>query len=498
MKHDSSTRWGKTLAAIRDRWSVGERTVFTGLLIWGMVITILRTLRAPNDWAKGHWLLSYRFGFIKRGLPGTVMHALGLYGPAHDPEYMILAVSVILLVVFLFLNYRILHQFIVSSDWKLSSVLMVLCLATSPYYVFLAHLNGYFDIIIGIITIVTLLLVQKDKWWGAALLQIVAMLVHETYLLVGFPVVVLYVIYKWRQGELNITRWLPTLAIPIVIFVLLGLYQETVDLLAVRDEMIDYLIQSGIVGNLREFFVPIAYTTSFNEYLSEQLPEFPSSLFGHEYWRIYMPVIIVGLLYLFKYFRIKFFSAIGLLIIIIIGLPLVMHMIAWDTERIWSYPIFHLILISWVISQSHAHHETHLTVEMLVLFTIIILLNITAEPVLMDHATERFTEFQRWLLLGPMAVVIYSLPSTAKVLGGKHKYMLGVLLSIAFSAFTLLLLGYLLITDSGALWIRIILAAYCLGFALFGRNLYSRGEIDIKSWWHEGRREFRDVLGKGK
>lgn len=38
------------------------------LIVYTFVITSLRTLRSPNDFAEAHWLLDYRFGFIKRGL----------------------------------------------------------------------------------------------------------------------------------------------------------------------------------------------------------------------------------------------------------------------------------------------------------------------------------------------------------------------------------------------------------------------------------------------
>ena len=42
-------------------------------LLWVFYITVLRALRWPNDWAEAHWLISYKFGLLKRALPGTLI-----------------------------------------------------------------------------------------------------------------------------------------------------------------------------------------------------------------------------------------------------------------------------------------------------------------------------------------------------------------------------------------------------------------------------------------
>ena len=41
------------------------------LMLGALVATVLRTIRWPNDWSEAHWLLDYRFGFVKRGLPAA-------------------------------------------------------------------------------------------------------------------------------------------------------------------------------------------------------------------------------------------------------------------------------------------------------------------------------------------------------------------------------------------------------------------------------------------
>jgi hypothetical protein len=46
------------------------------LIAWAMAMTMARAVRYPNDFAEAHWLLDYRFGFIKRGLAGSAVSLL--------------------------------------------------------------------------------------------------------------------------------------------------------------------------------------------------------------------------------------------------------------------------------------------------------------------------------------------------------------------------------------------------------------------------------------
>ena len=42
------------------------------ILLYTLAFSVGKTLRFPNDWAESHWLMDYRFGFIKRGLAGEI------------------------------------------------------------------------------------------------------------------------------------------------------------------------------------------------------------------------------------------------------------------------------------------------------------------------------------------------------------------------------------------------------------------------------------------
>src|SRR6185369_16556609 len=45
-----------------------------------LAATAARAVRLPNDFAEAHWLLDYRYGFIKRGLAGSVLNLAVRFG----------------------------------------------------------------------------------------------------------------------------------------------------------------------------------------------------------------------------------------------------------------------------------------------------------------------------------------------------------------------------------------------------------------------------------
>jgi len=51
---------------------MSRKIVLVFLYLYALAFSILKTARFPNEWAESHWLLDYRFGFIKRGLAGEI------------------------------------------------------------------------------------------------------------------------------------------------------------------------------------------------------------------------------------------------------------------------------------------------------------------------------------------------------------------------------------------------------------------------------------------
>ena len=51
---------------------------FTFLLIFGIPLNLYKNRFYDNSWTVGEWLISYAGGFVRRGLPGELIHFISL------------------------------------------------------------------------------------------------------------------------------------------------------------------------------------------------------------------------------------------------------------------------------------------------------------------------------------------------------------------------------------------------------------------------------------
>ena len=50
-----------------------RKLLIVATMVWALIVTVLRATRLPNDFSTEHWFIDYRFGFVKRGLIGTLV-----------------------------------------------------------------------------------------------------------------------------------------------------------------------------------------------------------------------------------------------------------------------------------------------------------------------------------------------------------------------------------------------------------------------------------------
>ena len=120
-----------------------HRLVALGLL-WAFAVTLGRGLRQPNDWAEAHWLISYAFGPIKRGLPATLLRPFIAARPERAESAITIvatALTLSLCVVLVLLCWNLLRR----ANFSGNTVTTVAAFVTSPFVVMSGHLNGYFD-----------------------------------------------------------------------------------------------------------------------------------------------------------------------------------------------------------------------------------------------------------------------------------------------------------------------------------------------------------------
>ena len=159
---------------------------------WTIVLTALRAVRLPNEFSKEHWFIDYRFGFVKRGMVGTIFslvsRALHVHVHAQHTDQIVAWLSVLQFVIFCAVLILIGLRIIRRSAWSTPAILTTLVFFSSPFIVMSAHLIGYFDNIIIVLAVLSIACLLMGRVWVAAALQAVAMLVHETSWLIGFPV----------------------------------------------------------------------------------------------------------------------------------------------------------------------------------------------------------------------------------------------------------------------------------------------------------------------
>jgi hypothetical protein len=90
-------------------------------------------------------------------------------------------------------------------------------------------------------------------------------------------------------------------------------------------------------------------------------------------------------------------------------LPLGLHLIAWDTARIWTYPIMVGLLVVWVACRvTEPRRLAALDSRLVNLGGLLVLpLNVFGHIALMDWRVERFSTWQRVVLYLPLAAALF-------------------------------------------------------------------------------------------
>jgi hypothetical protein len=145
----------------------------------------LKGVRWPSTWAETQAQVSYSHGFIKRGLLGT------LYQPLHgNHDHALAAIFFVELAVFYGLLGVLTWR--AQLEERIGDLSVAAVFASSYAVTFMAHLIGYNDIVNACLAM-GLLLVRdwRRRFWAALAVVPVAVLVHESFLLAFFPVVLL-------------------------------------------------------------------------------------------------------------------------------------------------------------------------------------------------------------------------------------------------------------------------------------------------------------------
>jgi len=389
-----------------------HRTPLVALgLFWAFGITLWRGLRRPNDWAEAHWLISYDFGPIKRGLPGTLLRP---YIAAHPmaAETAITVVSTILTLLLCAILLMLCWKTLQRAGYASNAVVAMAAFVTSPFVVMSGHLNGYFDAQIILLSILAASLALRGRVWPAALVLSGGLLIHETIFVIGYPTVLWATLLSPARDEHDtLSHRLAPMALPGIVFVALFLYQSyAVDALTLESRLTAYLKTFPFIQYDQEVIVPRSFAKSFVAHFRSQSPRVWGRLFDVGLAAAVLPTVLVLLLYARGALRASGARRdLTVMALLLPFLPLSLHLIAWDTARIWTYPIAVALLVAWAAGA--VAHTARLAAAGSRLLTglglLILPFNVFGRIPLMDWRIERVSTDWRIVAYLPLVASLF-------------------------------------------------------------------------------------------
>lgn len=269
------------------RW---QTALFDAVALVVLVVTVCRGLDHVSVYALGHWLLTWDFGYVKRGLLGTLLHPLILNKqPSEVREIVAMVASVVftLLAIALWLAARRVAR--VGGFGALSS----LAFLASSGVIGMASTFGYLDHVLGGVTFLALVAVSSGRLALASLLCTFGLAVHELFLLYGLPVVFFAMCLRRSPAESPLRGWLPllvTLMLPFAFLAYVYYAQTTVSSYRVallRAEMLSTrTLDEPAVGS-----VLYQLESSFRGNFAQHARRFPEHVLDWKIGRISWPTV---------------------------------------------------------------------------------------------------------------------------------------------------------------------------------------------------------------
>ncbi|MDQ1162624.1 hypothetical protein QE422_002992 [Chryseobacterium sp. SORGH_AS 447] len=383
--------------------------------LYALIFSVAKTARFPNKWAESHWMMDYRFGFIKRGLGGEIF---GWF--FEKDESSIFALSVVILFLLYAAIIGIAVRETIRREKSVYTLAFFVIFLLSQYIVFSAHLIGYLEHLVFLLALPVIYLIRRKKLFLASFIAVFCVFIHEISLFLLLPVSVFAVLAFERPAEpflfknvfssgimkkLALFSGLPVLAVIFVSFFHEHSGQDYAFTVLRHLKSISFIPENVAQS------VTSAYTQSFSLSFQEQKGHFIQRVFISKA-TIYYGIPILFLLWMiFKEFKLKEHVVLFIVLAAVSFFPLLLHSIAYDTYRIWTFPFMILFLGFWILSSRNIKNAEvkDLSAVETVFFIISFLLVTLIPNVLFDEETERFSLPIKLILIIPVFLLLYAL-----------------------------------------------------------------------------------------
>jgi hypothetical protein len=372
------------------------------LVAWAMVITMARAVRFPNDFADAHWLLDYRFGLIKRGFAGSLLSLASNTGLVVQSEAAVAVVAFTVCAAFVLLLLWAASRLVASAADPGVTFSAAAVFATSPFVVMAAHFMGYLDHLFLAAAFAAAWLARRGRLWPAAAMAAAGVLVHESFVLVGLPLVLLGAAMRPGPRPRSGPSGLLPLALPVLAALALWVSETfLLDRAVLRGQLEARLSAFPFVGGDMNLFVPEWLTTGMLAAWREQRHAFWRHLSDPNLLRLMVPSAVFLVLAVAAAAPAGARGRRALAAAAATLAPLLMHALAWDTARIWTYTIVVAFGGVWLCGGTDQSSPAAGRRWLLAAAVPVIIANILASSPLMDGQAERFTASTRLLLYLP-------------------------------------------------------------------------------------------------
>jgi hypothetical protein len=367
-----------------------------------LVLTLSRAWRWPNDFAEAHWLLDYRFGFVKRGLAGQILASVLKVSRSEPTAAIISAIAVTLLIALAIALLWTAWQLMRNAANEDAATMAALAFLSSPFVVMSAHLTGYLDGLLLLLIMVAISLMLRGRFWAAGALGAIAVLVHESAVLVGFPMLCLAWWVTTSKAGSPGSRWARAvpLLLPVMAFAALALsagrlHPDFQDLYSLQLQRYPF-----VAGDMH-IFVPEWLTPGFAQHVAEQKHRFVERITSAPMLGLILPTVFGLLVWTVDACRVRVRSVTMVLLAGAIFAPQLMHVAAWDTMRIWTYSIVMAWLGAWILARSTGA-PGGISSGVRVLLLLVLLVNVMAVTFLLDNVTDRYSLGMRLAIFSPV------------------------------------------------------------------------------------------------
>ena len=386
--------------------NMASKLAVIALLLTVYALTIVRGIFEPNYFSEMHWLVGYEHGFIKRGFVATGFHVLQSLLPFVDTETLLHISAYTLLMLFYAVYFYVVVELVRNLKFSLGAVIIGLVFVSSPYIVMAGKVNGYYDNILAMLTVLACVLTLQGgrHVYGAAVALGIGVLIHESILLIGLPSVMVFALAKTISDNdeakfvelcfIYAKRYWSVVSAPIFCGVAVFIGQDYfMDDARLRETMQQTISQHDFIPMHWITFFASMMTNGFLDYLSTESPCAVRRLTDGFFVSRILPASLAVLA--FFYLATKRFRAKNLLFAAAFAsvlLPMAMHIIAWDVERIWTYPVFAALIACFAFSRTLIHRDGFKIPIPLLLIMVYLLVaqNLTVYP-LFDDKVDRLS-----------------------------------------------------------------------------------------------------------